>query len=322
MAWGAHRYSSLIFANRFRGFIDDARVYNRALTAPEVALLYGFNGTAASMIPTSTPPPVTACLAAPLGTANEFNLFTLNNVTAFSGSVFGRTVIGGSANISNYGFGQSLTDSNGQRDDLIVQTSLSFNGGQVYNGNIVYGTSASIAPDVVVPNGTVRQATIFNISQVTTELRSLSTRLSQLTTNGVNSTANGALTLTGTNSVRNVFSVSPTQLEQAWGIFINIPAGSTALVNVSGANVSFSNKSVYINNVSSDVTPGQQGVVFNFHQATSLTVSGISVKGSILAPLALLNFTNGQINGSVIANQLSTSSAEILNYRFTGCLPQ
>ncbi|MCB0116772.1 MAG: choice-of-anchor A family protein, partial [Caldilineaceae bacterium] len=317
MAWGAHRFSSIFFANRFPGFIDDARIYNRALSDAEVTALYAFDGSA-------TPPrtdPQTACLLTPLGTADGFNLFTLDSATAFSGSTLGRAVIGGSANISSYGIGQSLTNSNGLRDDLIVQSVLTYSGGQVYNGNVVYGLSAIMSPDVFVPNGTVRQAQIYNMAQVTSELRTLSARLSQLPANGASGNQSGSLVLTGTDSERNVFSVSATDLSLANGIYINVPVGSTALINVSGISGTLANKAIYINNDNSDAPAGQERVLFNFYQASSLTVSSISVKGSILAPYALLNLTNGQVNGNVIANQILTSSAEIRNYLFAGCLP-
>ena len=50
---------------------------------------------------------------------------------------------------------------------------------------------------------------------------------------------------------------------------------------------------------------GMQNVIFNFAQASNLSVSEVGWMGSILAPNADIQFNNGHINGTLIAGSLS-----------------
>jgi hypothetical protein len=49
---------------------------------------------------------------------------------------------------------------------------------------------------------------------------------------------------------------------------------------------------------------GADHVLYNFYGATSLTLSGVGVEGTILAPTAAVTFNNGAINGGMIAGSL------------------
>ncbi|MDH7606113.1 MAG: choice-of-anchor A family protein, partial [Melioribacter sp.] len=46
-------------------------------------------------------------------------------------------------------------------------------------------------------------------------------------------------------------------------------------------------------------------VLYNFYQATQLTIQGIDIRGSLLAPFADVNFVSGVINGQMICKSLS-----------------
>jgi hypothetical protein len=61
-------------------------------------------------------------------------------------------------------------------------------------------------------------------------------------------------------------------------------------------------------------------VLYNFHDATSLTINQIGVLGTILAPQADVNFAGGAIDGTLIANNLSGPGESHL-YLFQGSLP-
>ena len=64
------------------------------------------------------------------------------------------------------------------------------------------------------------------------------------------------------------------------------------LVNVDGTSDSMQNFGISVNGTT------REKVLFNFSQATSLSISGIAVQGSILAPRAAVNFGNGTVNGT------------------------
>ena len=102
---------------------------------------------------------------------------------------------------------------------------------------------------------------------------------------------------------------------------INIPVGSTVLINIAGTNVAF-NGGLAINGQQNDFDPAIPGILYNFASATSLQPSNIAVLGSVLAPLADLTLTGGDINGiTIVANALTQNGGEFHNRGFTGTLP-
>jgi choice-of-anchor A domain-containing protein len=65
-------------------------------------------------------------------------------------------------------------------------------------------------------------------------------------------------------------------------------------------------------------------VLFNLPNATSVTMSAMSLQGSLLAPDATVNFTNGNIDGSLIADNLNSTTyqdGEFEDGLFAGALP-
>lgn len=233
--------------------------------------------------------------ATDLGIAGEFNAFVFNDYTGYWSDVEGRLAVGRDATLSGYGIGDRLTDSNGTRDDLIVGDDLSYQNGQVFNGNVVYGTSASMFY-VGVPNGTVRQDHVIDFNAAQTELTDKSTTWAALGTNGTIENNWGGLTLTGTNATLNVFNLSAAQLQNIWGLTINAPAGSTVLVNVTGTNVTLQYFGMNVNGTD------RNHVLFNLHEAEQVTLQGIGFQGSILAPDAHVTFNNGNLTGTLVSN--------------------
>jgi len=99
-------------------------------------------------------------------------------------------------------------------------------------------------------------------------------------------------------------------------------AGETIIINVddSGA-VTFGapgNFGFTLNGVSAE------NVLFNLANASSVTMSSMSLQGSLLAPDATVNFTNGNIVGSLIADNLNSvtyQDGEFEDGLFDGTLP-
>ena len=321
------------------GAKDNDKQYKVALFGPGTALIPTPTPTP-TMTPTSTPtstptptPTMTrvattempvspdACSEQPLGMASEYNLFLLTDLYRSYTDAQGRVAVGRNAVLSGFGVGIQMPNSYGNRDDLIVGGNLTFNNGQVHRGSIAYGGSAAISQNVGIPNGSVQRAQVIAFDQARAELRLLSTQLSQLATNGTVSFRSGILTLTGSHPERNVFSVSGADLSAANTLYIYIPVGATAVINVNGSAVNFQYMGMFINDENGDGALGLDRVLFNFYQASSLNVNGMTVNGSILAPLAAVNFSNGHINGTFIADSMSNGYGEANYYPFTGCLP-
>ena len=86
------------------------------------------------------------------------------------------------------------------------------------------------------------------------------------------------------------------------------------LINVSGTAVDFSNLGMR-------GTFDLNNTLFNFYQAATLSMTGIAVNGSVLAPLASVSFTSGQLNGQLIASSFAGADwgvGELHNNIFNG----
>lgn len=230
-----------------------------------------------------------------LGVANDFSAFVLHDTNAYWSAIAGRTAVGGNASFTSYGIGNALANSHGTRDDLIVGGNLQFTYGQVFNGNTVYGGTGTFT-SFGHPNGTIRKGSVINFVEAETQLRALSDQYAALPANGPGSVqyAFGTLTLTGTKAGLNVFNVTAGQLWNATNLIIKAPAGSSVIVNVSGANARMQYMGMSVQGTTGD------HVLLNFPQATNLKLAGIGIQASVLAPRAALDFSNGNLAGNLV----------------------
>ena len=266
--------------------------------------------------PTPTPaPPSELC-----GTSNEwanFNAITFGNFTQSGSDTEGRLAVGGVATLQSYAIGLQLTP-NAIRYDLIAKE-IHFSSGSIYNGSVAYFTSASIS-NVNVYGNVVQDAAALNFSNLQTKALSQSSQLAALAVNGTASVQywggpTAQIALTGSDTNRNVFTVSGTDLSSANTLTVNAPSTSTVVINVTGTSVSMMNFGLNING------PAKSQVLFNFPQASTLNISGISILGSILSPQSDVNFSSGQFNGSLVAKSVN-GNGQFNNSTFTGCIPQ
>lgn len=227
------------------------------------------------------------------------------NVTQTRGTINGAVFIGGNANFTTNA------------------------GGTTVNGNLnVLGTLVSAPTQVTGTTSTGAGAgpLPINFQTVGDDLKAASLALATAgyTSQGLPGTVvqNGSqFTLTGTGAGINFFSMTTAQLSQlgSGSFTINLPAGATAIINVSGQTAQIGspgNFGFFYNGVAAD------HVLFNFFEATTLSMQ--SFDGSILAPLATVTFTNGQMNGALMAgavNSLTYQNGEFHNVLFEGLLP-
>lgn len=238
--------------------------------------------------------------ASGLGIASDFSAFVLHNANVTSSGVEGRAAVGGNGTFVNYAVGNVLSNSHGLRDDLIIGGNAAFSNGQVFNGNTVYGGTGTFT-SFGHPNGTVHQGSVIDFGTSETNLLTLSGQYAALPANGTVQSAYGVLTLTGSNPGSNVFQLTSAQLWDAVNLNIVAPAGSTAIVNVSGTNA----RMLYMGMAVQGTT--REHVLLNFSQATNLMLAGVGVQGSVLAPHAAVDFSNGQVIGTLVAGSWSGS---------------
>lgn len=249
-----------------------------------------------------------------LGTAKDFNVFVLQDIYQPSSDTQGKMAAGRDIYLSYYSVGDQLPSSGGTEDVLIAGRDLTYISGGIFGGNVVYGNSTNLPiPAVSILDGTLRQDTPINFAAEQTYLQNLANTLALYAVNGTVGSQWGGLTLTGNDPYLNVFSVSGADLSTANNVTISVPNGSTVLVNIDGTDVSWmgglSVSGTSINNV-----------LYNFFEATTLSIMGIDIRGSILAPFADVNFATGVQNGQMIAYSLS-GQGQFNNSKFVGNIP-
>ena len=232
-----------------------------------------------------------------LGVAAGYNAFILDTAAIQNTDVAGRFAVGSAATLTNVGVATGLSGAGGP-DGLVVGGDLAFTSGQVYAGGIAYGGTATLT-NVGLPNGTARVDTPVDFAAARAALAGLSAAWAALPATGTVDAAWGTYTLTGTRGTQNVFHLTSAALAAANTLRINAPAGSTVVVNVAGGTAAMKNFGMFVTGTD------RQHVVFNFPDAAALEVSGISVQGSILAPKAEVAFNNGNIEGTLVADDLA-----------------
>lgn len=258
-------------------------------------------------------------LASTLGPASDYNVFYFQDATVSNSDAEGRIAVGGDFNSTNYGIATSLPNSGGTDTRLVVGGHWTVSNTGVHGGNAVVGNGVTGSPGFN-GSGSLLTGEPIDFAQAYTELKSKSQNWSTAVTNGTTTYKSWETKLSGSDSTLNVFEVDGSQINGKQ-LSIDLASGaenSTVLVNVSGSSVSFTNAGMFING--SQAAGAGVNVLFNFYEATSLTLSGMQWQGTILAPDAHLQFANGHINGQVIAKSLN-GSGEYHDYLFEGSLP-
>jgi len=139
----------------------------------------------------------------------------------------------------------------------------------------------------------------------------LSNQLSLLPSNAVSQVLEYKhLALTGSNTTLNVFNINGADLSTINDFSIDVPSGSTVVVNVNGSGMSWRG-GFEIYGTTKDK------VLMNFYNATDITISGIEVVASILAPYATFNFPVGLMSGQLICKSM-VGSGQFNLAPFTG----
>lgn len=250
-----------------------------------------------------------------LGPATGFNVFTLYDFSAPSSDTEGKMAVGRNFTAGNYSVGDKLAPSYGTVDVLIVGQNLTYTSGQVYNGNVVYGNSTNLPIyPVSISGGSLRKESgVIDFPAARTYLKNLSNTLGNYAVSGTTTYQWGGVFCEGNNPLLNVFEVDGTQLSNANNFEITVPNGAVVLVNIKGQNVSW-HGGLVVHGTS--IT----NVLYNFPQAKTLTLSGIDIRGSILAPKADVNFIAGVQNGQMIAKSV-TGQGQFNLSNFIGNIP-
>lgn len=262
---------------------------------------------------------VQSASAGMFGMADNFNLFTIGDATlnvVENSDAEGSVAIGGDATLTNYSVASKRS---GNDALLVVDGHLSYTNGQVgKNGSgYIYAQTATLTGTNPTTFNTTGSGVDF--SAAAAYLNTASSAWGNLAATGTTVVQSwGGINLNGTNSDLNIFAVDGASLFGANTLNISAPTGSTVLVNISGNLTGMKNMGIGLNGIENSK------ILYNFFQATALTFEGIGIQGSVLAPLASVDFDSGNINGQMIAytlgSQSDASSGEFHDIAFTGQL--
>jgi choice-of-anchor A domain-containing protein len=275
-----------------------------------------------------------ACFAdtAPFGVASAYNLVALGygstagNIgttadvegrIAAANQITQATTIGSTLGSDPYG---ALADGYAMVAGVGVTASNYFSingGGNVYAPNGGHynfndgGRLVTTGPDPI------------NFTSLRATLDAQSLQLGTLTPNGTVTLGTGSnpswLVLTGRSATLNVFSVTAAQFASANNpLDIQVPAGSTVVINVAGTNVTLGTGIYFNGQQESDSNNDQGMILFNFPDASTVTIDG-QFDGALLAPFATLT-GDSQMGGNFIAAAIG-QTGEVHNEEFEGILP-
>ncbi|HEX8435880.1 choice-of-anchor A family protein [Archangium sp.] len=235
----------------------------------------------------------------------DYNVFLLKDYTGV-GNVGGKVAAGGNIRMPSVEVGEKLPDDN-VSNTLVAGGNLTLDGGTVY-GDTWYGSGSPPTPSVTIKRGTVKHGTppnfaTYGFEERFTELRSLSSRLANLKSNGHFDIATWKWV--GPSSCLNVFEFNASDFSKWWAL--EAQAGSFVVINIHGKSASFP---VGIGGIDSS---NSRRVLYNFVDATSLTAKNFGLMGTVLAPNAEVTFEEGNWSGGVYAVSLNTLKASIQN---------
>lgn len=253
-----------------------------------------------------------APLVAPGQGLSNFGFYVSQGATINGGTLQGTAAVGGSASLTNVTVG-SMVSIGGT--NLVVGGNLTANGGSVNGVTVVGGTvsaSGGWTSTTLQPPGT---PVPVNFASESLRLANLSAALAALPTNGSSATAGNILTLSGTGSGVFVFNINQSDIPGS--LRITLPFGSTAIVNINGSAGSMRFLGM---SLSGGIV--ESSVLYNFHNASTLELTGVGVLGSILAPGAAVDAGGGVVLGQGLFGSYNAPSDFSFNQLpFAGTLP-
>jgi choice-of-anchor A domain-containing protein len=237
-----------------------------------------------------------SALTSTTASAANYNVLVLGDFSGQSSDIEGALAAGGNITLSAYEVGAKLTSARNGSATLVAGKSINFSNGQLDHGSAV---APSIHGDFYAGNGTKPAGNALDFAALQSQYSGYANTAASLAANGTTSNLSGTMALAGTLSGLNIFTVAGSDLSSAGVFSLSIPTGASALINVTGTSASFQNMDFQVGGTSAS------NILFNFADGTTLTMNGIGFVGSILAPNADVDFTNGKMDGQLVARSLS-----------------
>ncbi len=243
------------------------------------------------------------CAESPFYFATRFNAWFAGDFRSTPSDVQGSLGVGGDVEfITNSTHGYSIADqlppfncTAGQslleEVTMLVDGYISWETGRHYYGHILTGLpfSSNIGP--FVSNGLaascdILSGNVIDHDLVNTYLANTSTAVSSLPDTGSYSTVESDLFIQpGTPNSHNqvIVSIPGSVMNSTLGFFFDgsdIDINTTIIFNIDSESITFGNFSLEV------LIPFRTRTLWNFYEATNLTIQYVSIEGSFLAPFA------------------------------------
>ncbi len=297
-------------------FLGDAGIVAATALAPAVScadLVASLGPTnCASMTSTLVSVTESTCVPGDMTSwslAATSDVFVCGNMSG-PNDIGGSLAVGGDLQIDGFSVGYQLdpTDGDPQKQDgpepygvLWVGGVLSARAGTIWGD----GWAGSLDVDESVTfgeGGASHDQSPFAFAGACANHQSMSLSLAQLAPTGapIALTPWGDIELVGSDPSLNVFWVDLGDFDPIQtSFYIDAPAGSTVLVNIFGTAGQLTGGGIYLTGVDA------QHVLYNLPEATSFGVTQMGLFGSLLAPFAALDYSNGFIEGTLVAASLT-----------------
>jgi len=255
-----------------------------------------------------------AATASVIDMVRDYNAIVFNDFTGIGSDVEGRLAVGGNANLTNYGVGNKLAPGT-TGDVLSVGGSFTGTNGQVYYSDATVGGAANLTSFTV--QGSLHENTTpsFDFAAVEAEMKNLSSSLAALEANGTTTYQYGGTYLHGSSQDLVVFTVGGDELGDSWGLVLDgIDAASTIIINISDPIIDLAYMGFDTLKNYSD------RIIFNFFEAESLNLAGLTLYGTVLAPYSTITGGSGSIYGGLVASSFD-GSIELEYNPFNGEIP-
>jgi len=257
------------------------------------------------------------------------NVVVFKDAAPSSADSEGRMWVGGNATFQGGGYSANSTNVPALKltcDDYGVVVGGNLNGTLILgSGKAAYGgTRNGNFYSNANPQCGIYKETPVDFVAVESSLKSYSAQFRDTPANGTVTSTYGSLILTGIDPTLNVFNVSAAQIAATTEFRLEVPTSSATVVNISGTDIHWQNAGFVMPDGGKSCKNGNStschSVLYNLYEAQTVSLGGIGVQGSILAPYATIDGGNGSVDGQVISEYLY-GALEYHPFFFTACLP-
>lgn len=274
------------------------------------------------------------------------------NLTQTNGSISGSAFVGGNTNLNSVGsiqnlvVGGSLTDNAGtiSGNVFVGGAATNLSGGVTIQGSLnLTGANSSLnassngdsSPSAVyiaastqvhdpsywanpqTSGGPATPTAPLDVFGNSTDIINASNSLTALSGATNVSSTGGIVNITLIGNGLNVIDLSVVNGATVTGINITNANGITPtglIINVAGDNLNFNGGTFNLGSLANS------SVLFNFGNATAISLQNLAFEGALLAPLATVTFSSGHIDGALIANNY-TGPGQVNYVGFNDPLP-